>query len=240
MVNCPHPKCSDTDEIFETERGMKIHHKLAHGESIAKEDTRCEECKCEFDYYPSSKEGKFCEDCVRESDTSHGPDRNTPSEIFDDNGQTPDEYYSDRQNRTGSEMSNVGDVSEKVFEAEMTKRDIKISKPTTYMCEYDYIVDINGQLYRVQVKTGREKRGTIVFETARRTVNRKSVKSREYENVDVFIVRNKHNDDLYWIAEDTIGSNQNMRLRFKEPMEKHSNISWAKDYELDKKIESLK
>lgn len=222
---------------------MKIHHKTAHGESIAKVETTCsaEGCTREFEYYPSSKEGKFCEDCVEESDSAHGPNKDEPdwSEIngFDE---SPEDYYDDSKGRTGTDNSDAGDVSEKVFEAEMAKRGIKLSKPTTYMCEYDYIADINGSLYRIQVKTGREKRGTIVFQTVRQTVNRSSTKYREYENVDAFVVRNKHNDNLYWIPQDIAENSYNMRIRIEEPMEDQSNITWAESYELDGKMEELR
>jgi hypothetical protein len=243
MIDCPHPDCSDTEDNFETERAMKIHHKSAHGESIAKVETTCsaEDCTNEFKYYPSSKEGKFCEDCVEQSDAAHGPSKDSPdwSEI-NGSDKSPEDYYNDTKKRTGFDESYVGDVSEKVFEAEMTKRGIKLSKPTNYMCEYDYVADIDGQLYKIQVKTGTEKRGTIIFRTVRQTVNRNSIKRREYEDIDAFVVRNKHNDGLYWIPQGIIGDSQKMCLRVEEPIQDQSNINWAEDYELDKKLEGLR
>lgn len=248
MVSCPHPDCSDAEENFKTERAMKIHHKSSHGNSIAKVETTCsvEGCTNEFKYYPKSKKGKFCEGCVKNSDGAHGPSRDDPDWSEINTGKatrneniSTEEYYNDVNERTGNDNSDVGDVSEKVFEAELAKRGIRLSKPTTYMCEYDYIADIDGDLYKIQVKTGVQKRGTIVFQTARETINRNSRKYREY-NVDAFVIRNKHNDDLYWIDKDTVNERKEMRIRIEEPIEEQSNINWAEDYELDKKIESLK
>lgn len=59
MSNCP--KCGDS---FNDERSMKIHHSIVHNESIAKENSNCEACGSPFSYYPSSKPGKYCSDCV--------------------------------------------------------------------------------------------------------------------------------------------------------------------------------
>lgn len=64
------PTCNKKD--FETERAMKIHHKLAHNESIALKESKCSECGSKFKYYPSEKEGKYCEECVKNSEVNWG------------------------------------------------------------------------------------------------------------------------------------------------------------------------
>lgn len=43
---------------------MRIHHKLSHGESLAKEKTTCKECGNSFEYYPSDKDGVYCTQCA--------------------------------------------------------------------------------------------------------------------------------------------------------------------------------
>lgn len=65
---CPHPDCEESDKTFDTKHAMHLHHYRAHGESIAKEKTTCSVsgCDTEFEYYPSEKEGKFCESCAEE------------------------------------------------------------------------------------------------------------------------------------------------------------------------------
>jgi 5-methylcytosine-specific restriction endonuclease McrA len=59
MANCP--TCRDS---FKTNRAASIHHKLSHGESIAKEESDCRECGSTFSYYPSDKKGIYCPECV--------------------------------------------------------------------------------------------------------------------------------------------------------------------------------
>lgn len=45
---------------------MKIHHKMSHGNSIALSKSNCSNCGNEFSYYPSNKDGIYCEDCVND------------------------------------------------------------------------------------------------------------------------------------------------------------------------------
>jgi hypothetical protein len=55
--------CPSCDNVLENKRGMKIHHKMAHDESLATETTECNNCDEQFEYYPSEKEGYYCSDC---------------------------------------------------------------------------------------------------------------------------------------------------------------------------------
>jgi hypothetical protein len=57
------PTCGRKD--FKTVKGMKSHHKMTHGESIAGESSTCEWCGEDFRYEPSTGEtGRFCSnDC---------------------------------------------------------------------------------------------------------------------------------------------------------------------------------
>jgi hypothetical protein len=52
---CPHPECEDSDKTFRSERGMKVHHKHVHDESLAKKEVECQNCESKFTYYPKYK-----------------------------------------------------------------------------------------------------------------------------------------------------------------------------------------
>ncbi|OYR94035.1 hypothetical protein DJ71_02310 [Halorubrum sp. E3] len=58
------PTCGRDD--FASQRGMKTHHKKAHGESIAQTELTCERCGCEFVLPDSQADGRrFCSrDCM--------------------------------------------------------------------------------------------------------------------------------------------------------------------------------
>lgn len=60
-IICPWNGCHEDD--FESEKDMKIHHKLAHGESIAKLTSECNVCGAEFQYYESARTGALCDEC---------------------------------------------------------------------------------------------------------------------------------------------------------------------------------
>jgi 5-methylcytosine-specific restriction endonuclease McrA len=75
MYICPHKNCpeDDPESWFEMERGMHVHHKLSHGESLVKEEAECVNCKTSFKYYPSDKKGKYCKECVQDEDVIWSP-----------------------------------------------------------------------------------------------------------------------------------------------------------------------
>lgn len=62
---------------------MKIHHSVEHGESLALEETECDNCGFPFSYYPSEKRGRFCSDCIDEVHWGgcggHGPGKENPN-----------------------------------------------------------------------------------------------------------------------------------------------------------------
>lgn len=64
MIDCP--KC---ESDFDSEKAMKIHHKLKHGESLATEMGECISCGSSFEYYPSEKDGIICPTCFGERGT---------------------------------------------------------------------------------------------------------------------------------------------------------------------------
>jgi len=59
--------CPECGESFNSEHGMKIHHKLSHGFSLAKQKSACTKCGDEFEYYTKDKRGLYCEDCADNS-----------------------------------------------------------------------------------------------------------------------------------------------------------------------------
>lgn len=77
-VECP--ACSDT---FDTERAMSIHHKMAHGESLAMVDRECKQCGAGFETrqcWADRGEGQFCStDCKGEWQSENKSGEDHPS-----------------------------------------------------------------------------------------------------------------------------------------------------------------
>lgn len=61
------PSCPTCEKELDTETGVKLHHYKVHEESIALDESKCKECGESFEYYPSSKSGIYCSNCVDNS-----------------------------------------------------------------------------------------------------------------------------------------------------------------------------
>jgi len=65
--------CPTCDREFSSDRGMKVHHAKAHGESLAKETSECEYCGSLFEYYTSQdRPFRACSDECRGKSISEG------------------------------------------------------------------------------------------------------------------------------------------------------------------------
>jgi len=112
------------------------------------------------------------------------------------------------------------------------KLNIVISQPITPDSRYDYIVDINNKLYRIQCKTALlgEDGKNIIFgcKTTGRGASGNYQHSYTKEEIDYFYTC--YNNISYLVPVEECGASEKS-LRFEAEIN-HPNISWAKDYEL--------
>lgn len=104
MIGCLDEKCGET---FDSERAMKIHHKMSHGKSLSKEETECKNCGGNFEYYPSNKDGVYCEACVNDDTVSWGR-RNASGEDNPMFGVTGEEHPSWKGGKKRKECAYCG------------------------------------------------------------------------------------------------------------------------------------
>ena len=207
--------------------------------SDAKKVTECEECEEEFSYYPSSKKGKFCSDCVENAPAPFGPSREESNRRNSEYDVSAEEYY-DNDRSIDESLESIGTISEKTVELKMEKLGVPLFKPTTYMCQCDYVAQISGEFYGIQVKTGRRERGCTIFDAKRKTVNKTETRYSKYSKIDAFVIRDRVSDSLYWVSSEEVGNKHHMCLRVKEPLLEHESINWAEDYELEDKIDKIR
>ena len=104
---------------------------------------------------------------------------------------------------------------------------------------YDYLVEINNKIYKIQVKTASLYNGCIKFSTANTHTNTQGTVRKTYKNeIDFFatIYENK----CYLIPVDECGSsNKSLRLELPKDGIAKKNMVWAKDYELKEVINRL-
>lgn len=106
---------------------------------------------------------------------------------------------------------------------------------------YDFIVDVNGHLIRLQVKSCRifEEEGYIDFATSSSHTNTKGTINHSYTKQEIDYFATFYNGECYIIAVDLCGA-RNQRLRIKPPKNGNQYGSkMLKNYTIDKFIETL-
>lgn len=78
------------------------------------------------------------------------------------------------------DTKSVGDLSELIVALELARAGYSVSMPLGENQRYDLIIDDGDKLSRVQVKTGRLRRGAILFNTYSSHCHRKGVACRPY------------------------------------------------------------
>lgn len=128
-----------------------------------------------------------------------------------------------------------GDLSELLVAVALTKAGYAVSKPLGENQRYDLIADDGERLHRVQVKTGRERRGVIMFNCCsthghRRTGN---LATRPYTGqIELLAVYCPENEKVYLLPEADL-TRTKIQLRLVAPRNNMTKtIRWASRYEL--------
>lgn len=129
----------------------------------------------------------------------------------------------------------IGDIAETKVLSELIERGYAVSIPYGDNQRYDLIADDNGQMYRVQVKSGAMEDGCVRFEckTAYTDHNdNRKYKSYDSSEIDAYAVWSSEQSQVYWIPVNEAGSSA-MRLRVEDDLERYtSQTNWAEDYRL--------
>lgn len=106
-------------------------------------------------------------------------------------------------------------------------------------CQYDFLLDNQGKIFKIQVKTCREKDGYIEFNTSSITHNKQGYTRREYDLNMVDFFCTYYNEKCYLIPLSECGS-KTKRLRL-EPTKngQTKNICFAKNYLAEQVLKNL-
>jgi len=131
--------------------------------------------------------------------------------------------------------SRRGDETEAVLLDRLLASGVSVSVPFGDSDRYDLVVDDDGDLYRVQCKTGSWVNGTVRFNLYTSTVSEDGRVERDYTaaEIDAYAVYSPRSDDAYWVPIGDTGTGE-MRLRVEQPHPKAptSSINWASEYAL--------
>lgn len=133
-----------------------------------------------------------------------------------------------------------GLLTELRCEIDFTNLGFVVSKPITTDSRYDYIVDINGKLLRIQCKTGNaydEEETAFSFQCCSSNWNTKSLHSYSKEEIDYYYIVFKDKSYLFPVE---LGNKKTKILRLSTKNKGNQcTITWAKDYEFTKIMEEL-
>lgn len=117
-----------------------------------------------------------------------------------------------------------------------------VSQPLVSDSRYDFIVDINNQLYRIQVKTchtDNEDKDYIVFATSSSHTNTNRTFNRSYTSKEIDYFATYYNGECYLVPVEE-AAHRSQRLRFNPPKNgMQQGVKLAKNYHIDKILATL-
>lgn len=123
--------------------------------------------------------------------------------------------------------------TEAVVLAELTRRGYRVLVPFGQNQRYDLVLDVEGRFLRAQVKTGRLRRGCVVFQAQSIQSNTRRTVLRNYRgDVELIIVYCPDTGGIYVIPiEEATRSQGTLRV---DPAAngQRKRVRWARDYEL--------
>lgn len=134
----------------------------------------------------------------------------------------------------------IGEITEQQVAIEFLKLGIQVSKPLVQSSKYDFIIDVNNHLYKVQVKTGTLKEDSYIeFATATSHTNTKGTVNLNYSKEDVDFFATMYDGQCYLVP-FSVCSKRCQRLRVK-PTKNHQviGVTFAKDYKMEDIIRNL-
>lgn len=135
----------------------------------------------------------------------------------------------------------IGEITEQKVALEFLKLGIQVSKPLVQSSKYDFIVDINNNLYKIQVKTStiREDGAYFDFATSTSHTNTKGTLNLTYSEKDVDFFATINNSQCYLIPYSVCGK-RSQRLRLKPTKNgQTTGVLFAKDFKLEDIVSRL-
>lgn len=133
----------------------------------------------------------------------------------------------------------IGNVTEVSVMLEFLKLGYNILTPYGDCERYDFVVDINGKFYRIQVKTSKEEEGKISFNTASTHYTNGKCIHDSYTKKEIDYFATFYKNKCYLIPVEECGG-RNVSLRFVPTKNGQTRgVKMAIDYELEEVIKKL-
>jgi len=125
----------------------------------------------------------------------------------------------------------IGDLTQARLELKLLEKGNTVLTPRGDNQRYDFAYETWGRFYRVQCKTGRYRKGCVIFDTRSSSWHRNGKKEpySKYQ-IDFFGVHCPQLDTYYLIPVEDVGERYQVNLRVDEPKKKNNRYIWAKNY----------
>ena len=129
------------------------------------------------------------------------------------------------------DTKSIGGLSELIVATALSRAGYLISLPIGENSRYDMIIDKDGKLSRVQVKTGRLRNGAILF-NCYSVHARADGRLRTYRgSIDFFGVYCPDVDGVYLVPVNDVPATSNASLRWAPSKNgQHTKVQWAQPY----------
>ena len=127
----------------------------------------------------------------------------------------------------------VGQRTEAAILAQLVRRGYRVLLPFGVNHRYDLVIDTGSRFLRVQCKTGRLRKGCVLFPTRSTRANRSGCFTRDYRGeIDLFAVYCEALDRLYAVPVEVVPDGE-CSLRVDKPANNQErSIRWARDFEV--------
>lgn len=133
----------------------------------------------------------------------------------------------------------IGELSEAEILLRFLRKGISVSIPHGDNQRYDFIIDCDNKLYKIQVKTGRINNDCVVFDTCSSQIHRDNGKQGYRGQIDYFAVYCPVIDKAYLISVNDVGERA-CRLRLQPTKNNNAKlVNFAVDHEFDLQLELL-
>ena len=134
----------------------------------------------------------------------------------------------------------IGEITEQKVALEFLKLGILVSKPLVQSSKYDFIIEVNHNLYKIQVKTGTYKENAYLeFSTSTSHTNTKGTLNLCYTEKEVDFFATMYENQCFLIPYYLCGKRA-QRIRFVPTKNGQTKgILFAKDFHLEDVIKTL-
>lgn len=133
----------------------------------------------------------------------------------------------------------TGKATELMCQAYFTLLGYNVSVPVAEDCKYDMILDVNGLLLRIQIKTCTETRTGIVFPNRSVTTSGKTNVIKKYTSKDIDYIAVYYHDRCYLIPITLCESYGTRTLSFEKKKVNGQTPLWLNDFEAETVIQEV-